>query len=254
LSSAADGFDVRTLAALYHAGTRLAEHRHSWGQLVFGASGVMRVRAAGAEWLIPPTRAIWLPAGLNHSITMHGEVAMRTLYIDRPRAEALPDAPHVLAVAPLLREVILHILGIGMLDPVVPAHDRLGGVLIDLILAAAREDLMLPWPVDPRARRLAAHWQRHPEEAQDLAALARMAGASLRSLQRIFPAETGFTLEAWRQRARLIHAVADLAAGASVTEAALGCGYQSAAAFGAAFVRMFGVSPGRYVGGDRSTV
>lgn len=244
--SGGDGFDVRTLAATYHAGTALAAHRHRWGQLVFAASGVMRVATDGAVWLIPPTRAIWLPAGVSHAIAMQGEVAMRTLYIDAPRAAPLPATPHVLEVAPLLRELILHILRIGMLAPDRPEHDRIAGLLIDLLLAAPHEDLMLPLPRDARALRLAECWQRDAGDRRDLADLATQAGASLRTLQRLFPSETGLTLDAWRQKARLIQAVGRLVAGAGVTDVALDCGYDSVAAFSSAFKRHFRVSPGRY--------
>lgn len=241
-----DGFDIRSLAATYHARTTLAAHRHRWGQLVFAASGVMRVATEDAVWLIPPTRAIWLPAGIRHAITMQGEVAMRTLYLAAPRSAPLPDAPHVLEVAPLLRELILHILSIGMLSPERPEHDRLAGLLIDLLLAARHEDLMLPLPRDARALRLTERWQQNPADRGDLAGLALEVGASLRTLQRLFPHETGLTLEAWRQKARLIHAIGCLAGGASVTAAALDCGYESLAAFSSAFRRHFNTSPGRY--------
>lgn len=246
MSASGDGFDIRTLAATYHAGTTLAAHRHPWGQLVFAASGVMRVMTEDAAWLIPPTRAIWLPAGVRHAIATQGEVAMRTLYIDGLRAAPLPEAPLALEVAPLFRELILHILTIGMLAPERPEHDRIAGLLIDLMLSARHEDLMLPLPRDARALRLAERWSQMPGETRDLADMAVDVGASLRTLQRLFPSETGLTLEAWRQKARLIHAVGRLAAGASVTKTALDCGYQSPAAFGSAFLRQFGVSPGRY--------
>ncbi len=247
MTTPGDGYDVRTLAAGFRAGTALPEHRHGWGQLVFASSGVMRVTTDGAAWLIPPTRAIWLPAGTRHVIVMQSDVAMRTLYIDMPRAAPLPAMPHVLAVAPLLSELILHILRIGMLAVDDAGHDRLAGLLVNLVLAAEQENLMLPLPRDPRARRLAEHWQRHPEEERSLAALAAGSDASLRTLQRLFSDETGLTLEAWRQRARLIDAVARLAGGASVTNAALDCGYASVSAFGAAFARQFGTSPSRYI-------
>ena len=250
MSASGDGFDIRTLAATYHPGTTLATHRHRWGQLVFAAAGVMHVNTGDAVWLIPPTRAIWLPAGVAHAITMQGDVMMRTLYIDAPRAGALPATPHVLEIAPLLRELILHIVAIGMLTPALPAHDRMAGMLVDLVLSARHEDLSLPLPRDGRARRLAEHWQRTPGERRDLAALALAFGASLRTLQRVFPAETGLTLEAWRQKSRLIHGVGLLVAGASVTGAALDCGYDSPAAFSFAFTRHFRVSPGRYRGGE----
>jgi AraC-like DNA-binding protein len=244
--SEGDGFDVRTLAAGFRAGTVLARHRHGWGQLVFAAAGVIRVVTDEAAWLIPPTRAIWLPARLAHSLDMRSDVALRTLYIDETRAAPLPGSARVLEAAPLLRELILHILAIGMLDPLRPEHDRLAGLLIDLMLAARSVDLMLPMPRDPRALRLARLWQDDPADGRELAVLAAGTGASLRTLQRLFRDETGLTLEAWRQKARLIHAVGRLVSGASVTDAALDCGYQSLSAFTAAFGRQFGVSPGRY--------
>lgn len=247
MSASGDGYDVRTLAAGYHAGTLLPAHRHEWGQLVFAASGVMRVMTDGAAWLIPPTRAIWLPAGVRHAIAMQGEVAMRTLYVDMPRAAMLPSSPYVLEVAPLLRELIFHILRIGMLAPERRDHDRLAGLLVDLVLAAEQENLMLPLPRDPRALRLAEHWQQHPDDDRDMMELAKEVGASLRTLQRLFSRETRLTLGAWRQRARLIHAVARLAGGATVTDAALDCGYNSMSAFGAAFSRQFRISPTRYI-------
>jgi AraC-like DNA-binding protein len=248
LSATGDGFDVRSLAMTLRTGAVLETHRHPWGQLVFAVSGVMRVETAGGAWLAPATKAIWLPAGAPHRIAIQGETAMRTLYIASARAEPLPCAPTVLAVAPLLRELILHVVGVGMLDPARPEHDRLAGVLVDLIGEARPEDLFLPMPADPRAGALARRLQDAPEAAESLKAMAAQAGASLRTLQRAFPRETGLTLEAWRQKARLIHAVAALSSGASVTAAALDCGYQSVGAFIAAFQRQFGVTPGRYGG------
>jgi AraC-like DNA-binding protein/quercetin dioxygenase-like cupin family protein len=246
LSDAEDGLDVRTLAATFLPGTILSPHRHGWGQLVFATAGIMHVRTNAALWVVPPTRAIWLPAGLGHEIAMQGEVAMRTIYIAARRAKALPDTPTVLAVAPLLRELILHVLALGILHRDQGGEERLAGVLIDLLRAAPREDRMLPLPRDPRARRLALHWQQIPADRRSLPVLAREAGGSIRTLQRAFPRETGLTVEAWRQKARLLHAAGLLAAGSAVTGAALDSGYDSVAAFSTAFRRQFGTSPARY--------
>jgi AraC-like DNA-binding protein len=215
-------------------------------QILSTRYGVMRVSTDGAAWLVPATRAIWLPAGLVHEIVMRGEVAMRTLYLAPARAAVLGPEAAALEVSPLLRELILHILKFGMLAPAQPEHDRLAGLLMDLLASAPPEPLFLPLPRDPRARNLAERLQDHPDSDDDLGRLARDAGASLRTLQRLFPRETGLTLEAWRQRARLIHAAARLSGGASVTTAAFDCGYQSVGAFIAAFRRQFGVTPGRY--------
>jgi len=122
----------------------------------------------------------------------------------------------------------------------------LAGLLIDRLVAARPVDLYLPWPNDPRALALAERLLRPPTERREIAALAEAAGASLRTLQRLFLMETGLTIEAWRQKARLVHAASLLSLGASVTTTAADCGYDSLSAFIVAFQRQFGVTPGRY--------
>jgi AraC-like DNA-binding protein len=244
--SSGDGFWIRSLAETHPAGGRIPRHQHAWGQLAYAISGVMHIETPSALWITPPTRAVWIPPGRPHEITMQGATAMRTLYISPAYAERLPDDEAVFEVAPLLRELILHILKIGMLGPGEPAHERLAGVVIDLLLVAGRQDLALPLPRDRRARAMAERLQAEPAASASLEALARQAGASLRTLQRLFPQETGLTLEAWRQKARLAAAVALLSTGAPVALAAADCGYESPSAFISAFKRHFRVTPGRY--------
>ncbi len=241
-----DGYLVRSGATTYQDGTRLDRHDHPWGQLAFCNSGVMRVISDATAWLAPPTRAIWLPAGVAHEIIMQGEVATRFLYLAPELAAPLPDEAGVVEVVPLLREVILHVLKLRMLHPDTPEQDRLARLLVDLLIGARAIDLGLPLPADRRAVAFADQVRDTPGESAGLADLARRAGASLRTLQRLFPAETGLTLEAWRQKARLIAAVAALSGGAAVSVVAADCGYDSPSAFIAAFKRQFGVTPGRY--------
>ena len=237
---------MRGLAVTYRDGARLDRHTHPWAQLVYAATGVMRVATPDAAWLVPPTRAIWVPGGVAHEIEMRGTVAMRTLYLapagEHPRLEAC----RALEVAPLLRELILHIVRLGMLDVDNPAHARLEGLLTDLLAAGETAPLVLPLPADPRARGFADRLLADPADTAPLADLARGAGASLRTLQRLFLAETGLSLEAWRGRVRMQQAVVSLSAGAPVTQAALDAGYRGASAFIAAFKRAFGVTPSRY--------
>jgi AraC-like DNA-binding protein len=233
-------------SADYPDGHRLERHDHEWGQLTFCNGGMMRVTSDRAVWLSPPTRAIWLPAGAPHEIVMKGEVAARFLYLAPELARPLPREPRLMEVAPLLRELILHLLTVGTLHPETPAEARLAGLVVDLMLAARPIDLALPLPRDRRARALAERLLASSADPAPLAELARHAGASLRTLQRLFPAETGLTLEAWRQKARLIAGAAALSVGAAVTAAALDCGYESPSAFITAFKRQFGVTPGRF--------
>jgi AraC-like DNA-binding protein len=241
-----DGYLVRSAASTYPDGMRLDRHDHPWGQLAFCNSGVMQVISDATARLAPPTRAIWLPASVAHEIVMRGEVATRFLYLAPQLAAPLPDEAGVVEVLPLLRELILHILKLRMLHPDAPEQDRLARVLVDLLLQARPIDLALPLPADRRALAFAERVQDAPGESAGLSDLARRAGASLRTLQRLFPAETGLTLEAWRQKARLITAAAALSGGAPVAVTAGDCGYESPSAFITAFKRQFGVTPGRY--------
>ncbi|WP_293678116.1 helix-turn-helix transcriptional regulator [uncultured Phenylobacterium sp.] len=244
-----DGFPIRGLAVTYRDGHVLDRHTHPWAQLVYAASGTMRVATPTAAWLVPSTRAIWVPGGTPHEILMRGTVAMRTLYLAPADPDARLTACRAIEVAPLLRELILHIVRIGMLDVNDAGHARMEGLLIDLLAAGETAPLELPLPADPRARAFAERILAEPGAEASLTDLARGAGASLRTLQRLFLAEAGLSLEAWRGRARMQQAVVSLSAGAPVTLAALDAGYQSPSAFIAAFKRAFGVTPARWRAG-----
>lgn len=241
-----EAFDVRTLSVTYRDGFHVGRHRHDWAQLVYARSGLMRVMSGGQLWLVPPTRAIWIPAGTEHEFGVRGEVAFRTLYVTPERARLVERALGAFEVAPFLGELILHILSLQMLNPHVPSHARLAGVLVDLINDAQPIDLMLPLPQDTRARRLADHFQSQPHDRAGLPQLAAMVGGSVRTLQRCFLSETGMTVDAWRKKARLIASTAALSSGTSVTVAALDSGYDSPSAFIAAFKRQFSTTPRRF--------
>ncbi|MEO6339275.1 MAG: helix-turn-helix transcriptional regulator, partial [Caulobacteraceae bacterium] len=216
---------------------------HRWGQLIYAGSGVMRVRAGRTLWIVPPARAIWAPAGSSHEIWARGEFAMRTLYLDPRISETLPDACVGLDIPPLLRELILHAVDLGLLHEDDPVHARLSGVIVDQLAGAKALPLALPLPADPRAARLAERLREDPATELELGALAADAGASPRTIQRLFLAETGLRFAEWRQRLRLLHGASLLGAGASVTEAGLEAGYASTSAFTAAFRKQFGRTP-----------
>ena len=223
-----------------------AAHVHEWDQLTYATSGVMHVHTDAASWLVPPHRAVWLPAGIKHTEEMHAPVSVRTLYFAPKVAKGLPRECCMVNIPSLMRELILHISRIGVLDRKKPAQAHLIGVLLDELTSVSEVPLQLPMPRDSRARRLAALLQARPDDDSPVGALSRRAGASRRTIERLFLAETKMTVGEWRRRLRLLHGVRLLARGESVTSAALDAGYASTSAFIAAFKRTFGVTPSRY--------
>jgi AraC-like DNA-binding protein len=236
---------IRTLACTYFGGHHIEPHTHPWGQLIYAASGVMRIKAAGRLWLVPPARAVWAPAGLEHEIWARGDFAMRTLYIAPKLAGALPKDCVGMDVPPLLRELIVHIVGLHMLQEGEPDHEALARVAVSLLKAPDALPSSLRWPKDRRAVAAAERLLANPSDPCELADLAKGAGAGARTLQRLFLDETGFGFAEWRQRLRLLHAATLLSEGVSVTEAGLEAGYASTSAFIAAFKKQLGRTPAR---------
>jgi AraC-like DNA-binding protein len=236
---------IRCLAATYYDGFHIKPHMHHWGQLIYAGSGVMRVNAGGMLWIVPPARAVWVPAGAEHEIRGLGDFAMRTLYFPVAMVEALPRECCAINVPPLLRELVVELVERCPVDEADAASMRLANVTVDLIAEARVLPLQLPLPSDPRARRLAERLQAEPASSAELAELARAAGASARTIQRLFIAETGLPFSQWRQRLRLLHGATLLGGGMSVTNAALEAGYAGTSAFIAAFRKHFGFTPSK---------
>jgi AraC-like DNA-binding protein/quercetin dioxygenase-like cupin family protein len=243
---AADGVRVRTFAVRHTNDYVIPRHAHDWHQLIYASEGVMWVQTAQGDWVVPPNRAVWVPAGVEHSIEMTGSVFVQTVYLMSTLYGDLPDRCCAVNVSPFLRELIRHVVTLGMLDENDPPRARLLGVLLDQLSALPAIPLQLPWPVDERARRAATWVRSHPAEAEVTRVVAKRFGLSMRTLERLFQRETGLTFGKWRQQLRLLQALRLLAAGRPVTEVALDVGYESPSAFIAMFKRTLGVTPYRY--------
>lgn len=244
---------IRTLAVGYPSGAVLERHSHPWAQLVYAFEGVMTVQTAQGTWVVPAQRAVWIPGGVEHSVAMSGWVSMRTLYLTPSLVRTLPGRCCVVAVAPLLRELILHAVARGPLRGDVAEHRHLIDCLVDQLRELPAAPLELPVPRDDRALRVALRLREEPGIAEPVDVLARAAGASRRTLERLFRKETGMSLGRWRQQARLLEAMRRLARGEPVTSIALEVGYESPSAFIATFKSVLGTTPGRYyrAHGDR---
>jgi AraC-like DNA-binding protein len=236
---------VRTFGVTWTAGHTLKAHRHEWDQFTYATQGVLTVKTEKGSWVIPPHRAVWVPAGIEHMEVMSGPVAARSLFFVAGLAKFLPRECTAVNVSPLLRELILATIRAGVLDSNIPAQSRMIAILLDQLEALAEAPLQLRTPRDPRAVRIATALEKTPASAEPLRTLARQAGASKRTIERLFRTETGVSFQQWRQRLRVIHALRLLASGESVTSVALDVGYASTSAFIAMFKRELGTTPRR---------
>jgi len=205
----------------------------------------MTVFADRMSWMIPPGRAVYIPAQCKHSIRMWGDVAMRSLYFPASvGAPALEMAEcRVIAVTPLLRELILRVVELAALDSRVESEVHLMGVLMDELANAPAGPLALPLPADPRALAAAMRVLGSPVDGVSLNVLARECGVGARTLERLFRIETGMPFGLWRQKARLLESIRLLVESRSVTDAAMESGYASVSAYIAAFKQTFGSTP-----------
>jgi AraC-like DNA-binding protein/mannose-6-phosphate isomerase-like protein (cupin superfamily) len=234
---------VRSLSTNWSRRHVIETHSHSWHQLLCAFSGAMTVQGGRSSWIIPPGKAVFIPAGATHSIHMWGEVAGRSLYF--PPATSFPAECRALDVSPLLRELVLRVIDLRWLDSRNSLHRCLLELLLHELNSAPASALSLPLPKETRALKLSRHCLAEPASALSINQLSRNHGLSRRTLERIFRNETGLSFGMWRQKARLLASIRLLAEGQSVTTTALDSGYASPSAFIASFRRTFGHTPGQ---------
>ncbi|WP_186763422.1 AraC family transcriptional regulator [Lentzea tibetensis] len=237
--------DVRSYAVTHRNGQLILPQAEQWDQLIYSAHGAVTVHTGLGSWVVPPHRAVWVPGGVGHRIDVAGRTSLRTLYF-AARLQALPARCQVIAVSRLLRELILHAVATAPLYLSDLRHSHLVAVLVDLLDSVAPDPaLQLPAPAEPRARALADLLRSHHSEP--ITALASLAGASRRTLERLFLAETGMTIGEWRRRLRMLEALRLLADGRAVSWVAGAVGYSTPSAFSTAFRAELGSSPAQYL-------
>lgn len=237
---------VTALAKHYPARTHVPPHRHQRGQVVYADSGVVRVATREGFWIVPPQRALWIPVGMRHGATAESDVALRTLYLDAAQSAPFGVRCKALVVSSLLRELILEaVRAYGVRDA--RRMRILSPLLIQELLAAHEAGLCIPMPSDARLARVCQRVLEDAARGQTIEGLASLAGASSRTLARLFERDLKMTFVRWRQHVRLAKALSQMTAGASIKTVARDAGYANSSAFTAMFRRVLGAAPTRYL-------
>ncbi|MGW0949878.1 AraC family transcriptional regulator [Streptomyces sp. NPDC002623] len=222
-------------------------HAHPEPKLIWSVSATATVTAAARDWLIPPGYGLWIPGAVEHSgaVLRAGEGSAVAFSPDRcPIAWTQPTG---VAVGPLLRELIAHL---HLASPHDPSRLHAEALMFALLVALPTHDLHVAMPTDPRMRAIAERLIADPADQRELAAWADHVHASVRTLSRLFPSETGLSFARWRTQVRIRAAIQLLADGASVNTTARAVGYRKPSAFISAFRRVTGHTPGTYIRPD----
>lgn len=228
-----------------HPALTTAWHAHRRHQILHAVEGSLTLEDEDGRWLLPGAQAAWIPARRRHRTHSEG-ARLQTVYL----------APSLVAEAPALTVVMqLPALGEALIQEALswPAHRRLDRRARALFVCIAEQfgawartpaSLRLPQPRSEELAVAMGYVIDHLAEPPTLAAAARCAGLSSRTLERRFRAETGGGFREYLLSARMIEAQRLLRAPhARVSEVAYALGYSSPSAFSTAFVGLTGRRP-----------
>lgn len=254
---------VRAKSRRLGTDVQVEPHTHPWGQVAFSATGVSRVSAVHSTFIVPPSRAVWIPAGVEHTVTVMQEADMRTLYLYQAEGRAGPEVPpeedeawrrcRVIEVSPLLRELVLQL---SLIDegPESARHAAatqerercIAALVCDELRRARPVALGVAMPQDKRLRTLCKAVVEAPARHATLEGWARNAGASPRTVARLFQQELGTSFVLWRQQVLLAKALSMAAQRQPMSHIAAELGYASASAFTAMVTRSVGMPPSKF--------
>ncbi len=237
---------IVAVAKEFPSGHLIPLHQHSRSQFLYASSGVMTVKTVKGIWVVPPLRAVWIPANTLHEIEVSGHLSMRTLYIDSETFPGPSSECCVIAVTPLLRELILYAIALPKLYPIGGEEERVLTVILDQISSVDMTFLELPIPEDQRLKKIYDHLSSNPSDMRSLVEWGREVGATARTLSRRFRLETGMSFGQWRQQVKIMEALRRLGMNKPVTTVAIELGYDSPSAFISMFKKNLGQTPGTY--------
>ncbi|WP_443690508.1 AraC family transcriptional regulator [Pseudomonas sp.] len=244
---------VQPLARTYPRGLYIEPHEHVWGQVLYAMSGVMWLETPHEALVVPPQRAVWLPPGVVHGIRVVSDLEMRNIYLRPAIAVTLESTVQVIEVGRLLRELILNLVEQAQDQQWQDYYDAVVDLALLELRRAKHTVLKIPLPdsSDRRLINLCQAVMASPSLDVSFEQHAENAGASVRTLARLFQAALGMGFAEWRRQVQLATAVAELIQGVPISTIARDLGY-SPSSFSDMFRRELGMSPSQYPVGERA--
>ncbi|WP_026402757.1 AraC family transcriptional regulator [Actinomadura rifamycini] len=220
------------------------EHSHPFHELLWNERGASTAAVGSRVWTITPALGLWMPAGTPHSGSAPAGTWCRAAFFGFGAVNPISPSSVGVEITPLLRLLLERLSGTGL-----SAGSRAltEAMVLDVLVPSPRE-LLLQVPSSALLRPIADAVLADPADRRTLADWAAHLGVSARTITRAFHAETGTSFARWVAAARAQHAVTLLTRGWEIDAVAEEVGYRSASAFGAAFRRTTGLTPGAFRG------
>jgi AraC-like DNA-binding protein len=228
-------------------------HSHEVHQIEYALHGVVEVETDSAHYLLPPQQAAWIPAGLEHQAVMNPDVKTVAVMFDRELISDGGDRARILAVSPLIREMMIYALRWPIDRGRGSAHDEAVSegffrTLAALVTEALDHEapLSLPTSEHPIVAAAMDYTKQHLDgvTCEDVS---RAVSVSERTLRRLFSDSLGLPWRTYLLHARMLRAMALLTAPVqSVQETATAVGFDSVSSFTRAFTQFCGETPSAY--------
>lgn len=238
---------VMSMYADYPDGLYYSMHHHLPCQFFYASRGVLTVKTEKGTWIVPQSHAVWIPSNTSHQVLSPHHLTLRNIYIRPGAAPNLLNECAVVTMPPLLRELTVYAADFATEYSTDSHEERVIGIILDLLQQLETVPFLLPSPRDRRLQVITSALLENPGDIRTLEEWGQKAGATSRTLSRLFRQETGMSFKQWRQQARLMEAIVRLTSGESVNLIALNLGYNSVSAFVAMFRKHMGITPGKYI-------
>lgn len=232
---------------------KVERHAHEEGELLLVSRGQVTLDADDSRWFVPPNCALWIPAGMEHSMAGEGDVEVHGLLISDSQPDFPTDRCRTFGVSPLLRALVIEMSNLpGRIDVHGP-YGRLVRTMLDQLKMAPPGPLQMVMPDDEKLRQIADHWLTDPADRTTIAGWAKRIGMSERTMHRVLLKETGMSFGRWRRHFHILLALQHLNQGSSVQNVAYYLGYDSSSTFVAMFRKAVGKAPLKFLADHGST-
>ena len=215
--------------------------------LMYSAKGVLRLEAEDRYWILPPSRALWIPADTSIEIEIMHPVECCSVLFRKDFIHSTFSRCQVLTLPNVVKEMILHSRKWGPdCTEFNPSAEHFFQSIAHLCaeLKDLPSELWIPKGQSKKIREALQYTQKNLSQSITFTDIAKHTATSERSLARAFSTETDMTWSQLLRHMRMIQAIELLSnLDLQMITISLEVGYQSLSSFNRAFKEFTSLTP-----------